>query len=161
VCGARSAHSVEQKKKLRNFRQTVCGSMRLVHVNTGFLNKRALYWQMLVYIYISYYKLGNVCVCVCVSVCVCPAIRFQSSQRIFSKFGGKPSTGHDTFRWLYMLCVHATRAQCARINRVRMLHENNCRQRFIYCHCVLNSHVYSKRSNGFSPNLLGTYYYSQ
>jgi hypothetical protein len=31
-----------------------------------------------------------VCVCVCLSVClcVCPAIRFNISQRIFSKFGG-------------------------------------------------------------------------
>jgi hypothetical protein len=64
-----------------------------------------------------------VCLCVCLSVClsVCPAIRFHSSQRIFSKFGEKPSTGHDTFRGLYILCVHATRAQCARINRVCML----------------------------------------
>jgi hypothetical protein len=52
------------------------------------------------------------------------------------------------------------RVQCARINRVRLLHETIYRQRFIYHHCVLNSHVYSKRSNGFSPNLLGTYYYS-
>jgi hypothetical protein len=42
--------------------------------------------------YTSYYKLGNFCVCVsvCLSVClcVCPAIRFHSSQRIFTKFGG-------------------------------------------------------------------------
>jgi hypothetical protein len=39
---------------------------------------------------LSYYKLGNFCVCVCLCVCmsVCPAIRFHSSQRIFSKFGG-------------------------------------------------------------------------
>jgi hypothetical protein len=28
------------------------------------------------------------CVCVCVCLSVCPAIRFHSSQRIFSKFGG-------------------------------------------------------------------------
>jgi hypothetical protein len=42
--------------------------------------------------------------------------------------------GHDTFRGLYML-------ECARINRVRMLHETNYRQRCIYRHCVLNSHV--------------------
>jgi hypothetical protein len=106
-----------------------------------------------------------VCLSVCLSVClcVCPAIRFHSSQRIFSKFVGKPSTGHDTFRGLNMLCVHATRARAravARINRVRMLHKTNYRQRFMYRHCVLNSHVYSKRYNGFSPNLLGTYYYS-
>jgi hypothetical protein len=47
---ARSAHSVEQKK--RNLRQTVRGSMRRMHVKTGMLNKRALYLQMLVYIYI-------------------------------------------------------------------------------------------------------------
>jgi hypothetical protein len=47
--------------------------------------------------------------CVCLSVC--PAIRFHSSQRIFSKFGGKPSTGHDTFGGLYIVCVHATRAR--------------------------------------------------
>jgi hypothetical protein len=64
---------------------------------------------------VSYYKLGNFCVCVCVYVC--PAIRFHNSQPIFSKFGGKPSTGHDTFRGLYMLCVHATRA---RARAVRM-----------------------------------------
>jgi hypothetical protein len=67
----------------------------------------------------SYNKLGNfcVCVCLCVCVCVCPAKRFHSSQRIFSMFGGKPSTGHDTFSGLYMLCVHATRA---RARAVRM-----------------------------------------
>jgi hypothetical protein len=53
---ARSAHSVEQNKnKLRNLRQTVRGSMRLMHVNTGMLKKRELYWQMLVYIYIYIY----------------------------------------------------------------------------------------------------------
>jgi hypothetical protein len=104
-------------------------------------------------------------VCVCLSVClsVCPAIRFHISQRIFSKFGGNllrvmtRSVG-------YTCCVCTQRArmrmQCARINRVRMLHETNYRHRFIYRHCVLNSDVYSKRSNGFSPNLLGTYYYS-
>jgi hypothetical protein len=43
-----SAHSVEQNKKLRNLRKTVRGSMRRVNVNTGMLNKRALYWHMLV-----------------------------------------------------------------------------------------------------------------
>jgi hypothetical protein len=59
----------------------------------------------------------NTSVCVCVCVYVCPAIRFHSSQRIFSKFGGKPSTGHDTFRGPYMLCVHTTRA---RARAVRM-----------------------------------------
>jgi hypothetical protein len=36
------------KRNLRNFRQTVRGSMRRAHVNTGMLHKRALYWQMLV-----------------------------------------------------------------------------------------------------------------
>jgi hypothetical protein len=66
----------------------------------------------------------SVCLCVCVSVC--PAIRFHISQRIFSKFGGNllrvmtRSVG-------YILCVCTQRArvrkQCARINRVRMLHE--------------------------------------
>jgi hypothetical protein len=64
----------------------------------------------------------------------------------------------------YIFCVCTelvpVRVPCARINRVRMLHETNYRQRFIYRHCVLNSHVYSKRSNRFSPNLLWTYYYS-
>jgi hypothetical protein len=111
----------------------------------------------------------SVCLCVCVSVClcvclcVCPAIRFHSSQRIFSKFGGNHlrvmtrSVG-------YICCVCTQRArvrvQCPCINRVHMLHETNYRQWFIYRHCVLNSHVYSKRSNGFSSNLLGTYYYS-
>jgi hypothetical protein len=61
----------------------------------------------------------SVCLCVCVSVCVsvCPAIRFHSSQRIFSKFGGKLSTVHYTFRGLYSLCVHATRV---RARAVRM-----------------------------------------
>jgi hypothetical protein len=56
---------------------------------------------------------------VCLSVCVsaCPAIRVHSSQRIFSKFAGKPSTGHDTFRGLYIVCVHVTRA---RARAVRM-----------------------------------------
>jgi hypothetical protein len=53
----------------------------------------------------SYYNLTinfeiSVCLCVCLSVC--PAIRFHSSQRIFSKSGGEPSTGHDTFRGLYI-----------------------------------------------------------
>jgi hypothetical protein len=66
-----------------------------------------------------------VCVCVCVCVSVCPAIRFHSSQRIFSKFGGNllrimtRSVG-------YIFCVCTQRArvrmQCARINRVHMLH---------------------------------------
>jgi hypothetical protein len=93
-----------------------------------------------------------------VCLCVCPAIRFHSSQRIFSKFGGKPSTGYDTFRGLYILCVHATPA-CARAVRMYEPRAHVAyRQRFIYRHCVLNNHVYSKRSNGFSPNLLGTYY---
>jgi hypothetical protein len=90
-----------------------------------------------------------VCVCVCVSVC--PAIRFHISRRIFSKFGG--NLLQDMTRSVgYIVCVCTQRArvrvQCARINRVRILHEINYRQRFIYRHCVLNSHVYSKRSNG-------------
>jgi hypothetical protein len=62
--------------------------------------------------------------------------------------------------YIVCVCTQRVRVQYARINRVRMLHETNYRQRFIYRHCVLNSHVYSKRPNGFSPNMLGTYYYS-
>jgi hypothetical protein len=68
--------------------------------------------QKLTFKCISYYKLGNVCVC----VSVCPAIRFHSSQRIFSKFGGN-------FLWVmtrsvgYICCVCTPRAhvrmQCA------------------------------------------------
>jgi hypothetical protein len=41
--------SVEQKvRNLRNLRQTVRGSMLRVHLKTGMLKKRALYWQLLV-----------------------------------------------------------------------------------------------------------------
>jgi hypothetical protein len=61
--------------------------------------------------------MGNVCVSVCVSVC--PAIRVHRSQRIFSKFEGKPSTDHDTFRVLYIVCVHATRARAVRMYQPR------------------------------------------
>jgi hypothetical protein len=120
---------------------------------------------------ISYYLTINwgiyvcVCVCVCMSVClcVCPAICVHSSQRIFSKCRGN-LLRVMTHSVGYICCVCTQRArvrvQCARINRMRMLHETNYLQRFIYRHCVLNRHIYSKRSNGFSPNLLGTYYYS-
>jgi hypothetical protein len=73
--------------------------------------------------YTSYYKLGNFCVCVCLSVClsVCPAIRFHSSQRIFSKFGGNLlrvmtcSAGY--------ICAVCT--QCARM-RVRAKRAHMC-----------------------------------
>jgi hypothetical protein len=71
----------------------------------------------MVHVDISYYNLANFLACVSVCVSVCLAIRFHSYQRIFSKFGGKPSTGHYTFRGLYSLCVHATRA---RARAVRM-----------------------------------------
>jgi hypothetical protein len=40
------------------------------------------------YVVISYYKVSNLCVSVSVCVSVCPAIRFHSSQRIFSKCSG-------------------------------------------------------------------------
>jgi hypothetical protein len=89
-----------------------------------------------------------VCVCVCLSGYTFPQFSTDLLQMLM-----KPSTGHDTFRGLYILCVHAT-LQCAHINRMRMLHETNYRQRFIYRQRVLNSHAYSKLSNGFSPNLL-------
>jgi hypothetical protein len=49
------------------------------------ISETGLYWAQL-----SYYKCMCVCVCVCVCVClsVCPAIRFHSSQRIFSTCSG-------------------------------------------------------------------------
>jgi hypothetical protein len=71
----------------------------------------------------SYYKLGNFCVSVCLCVClsVCPAIRFHSSQRIFSIWR-EPSTGHDTFRRLYLfVCARNARARaCVLSARVCM-----------------------------------------
>jgi hypothetical protein len=50
VCGTRIAQGASRgaKRKLRNLRQTVRGSMRRAHVKTGMLKKRVLYWQMLV-----------------------------------------------------------------------------------------------------------------
>jgi hypothetical protein len=50
-CAARAALAARvawRKNKVGNLRQTVRGSMRRVHVKTGMLNTRALYWQMLV-----------------------------------------------------------------------------------------------------------------
>jgi hypothetical protein len=59
-----SVRRAHRKKKLRNLRQTVRGSMRRVHVNTGMLNKRALYWLMLVSSYLckelTYVRVCNV-----------------------------------------------------------------------------------------------------
>jgi hypothetical protein len=108
------------------------------------------------------------CLCVCLSVCmcVCLSVRLYVSTVLN---GSSPSLERNLLRVMtrsvgYIVCVCMQRArvrvQCALINRVHMLHETNYRQRFIYRHCVLNSHVYSKRSNGFSQNVLGTYYYS-
>jgi hypothetical protein len=77
----------------------------------------------------------RLCVCMCVCVCVClsvfPAIRFQISQRIFSKFV-EHSMGHDTYRGLLICLVHTTRARL-------------CIRLFL---------------NGLSQNWLGTYNYS-
>jgi hypothetical protein len=101
-----------------------------------------------------------------VCLCVCLSVRLYVSTVLN---GSSPSLEGNLLRIMtrsvgYILCVCTQRARvrvlCARINRVRMLHATNYRQRFIYRHCVLNGHVYSKRSNGFSPNMLGTYYYS-
>jgi hypothetical protein len=102
--------------------------------------------------------------CVCVSVCL--SVRLYVSTVLNES---SPSLEGNLLRVMTrsvgnIFCVCTQRArvpvQCARLNRVRMLHETNYRQRFIYRHCVLNSHVYSKQSKGFSPNLLGTYYNS-
>jgi hypothetical protein len=71
-------------------------------------------------------------VSVCLSVCLSGYAFPQFSTDLLQMLG-EPSTGHDTFRGLYMLCVHATcgvRVQCARTNRMRM---------FSYRHCVLKS----------------------
>jgi hypothetical protein len=72
--------------------------------------------------YLTIKCLISVCLCVCVSVCV-SGYTFPQFSTIFSKFGGKPSTGHYTFRG-YIVCVCTQRArvrvQCACINRVRI-----------------------------------------
>jgi hypothetical protein len=52
---------------------------------------------------VSYYKLGNLCVCVSVSL---SGYTFPKFSTDLLQIWRKPSTGHDTFRGLYMFCVH-------------------------------------------------------
>jgi hypothetical protein len=86
-------------------------SLLLVQINNIHLT---INWGM--------YVCVSVCLSVCMSVCssVCPAIRFHSSQRIFSKFGG------NLLRVMtrgvgYILCVRTQRARaCVHAKRSRM-----------------------------------------
>jgi hypothetical protein len=70
----------------------------------------------------SYYKVSNFCVSVCVCVCVCVCLCVCLSGYTFPQFSTdllqmfrEPSTGHDTYRGLYIFCLHATRALSARV----------------------------------------------
>jgi hypothetical protein len=52
--------------------------------------------------------------CVCVSVCVYVCLSgytFPQFSTDLLQIWREPSTGYDTFRGLYILCVHATRAR--------------------------------------------------
>jgi hypothetical protein len=84
---------------------------------------------------ISYYKLGYLCVSVPVSVCVSVCL----SGYTFSQFSTdllqirrEPSTGHDTWRGIYMFCVHTKRTRaCVRAKRASM-----CAFAYIWADCV-------------------------
>jgi hypothetical protein len=55
-----------------------------------------------------------VCMCVCVSVCVSVCLSgytFPHFSTDLLQIWREPSTGHDTFRGLYIVCVHARRAR--------------------------------------------------
>jgi hypothetical protein len=68
----------------------------------------------------------SVCLCVCVSVClyVCLSVRLYVSTVLngSSTHLEEPSTGHDTFRGLYIcVCARNARARaCVRAKRARM-----------------------------------------
>jgi hypothetical protein len=135
----------------------------LTGLSRKFSRNECLIYGLSIYSILLYLTINwgiSVCVCVCLSV------RLYVSTVLN---GSSPSLEENILLVMtrsvgYICCVCTQRArvrvQRAQLNRVRMLHEANYRQRFIYRHCVLNSHVYSKWSNGLSPNVLGTYYYS-
>jgi hypothetical protein len=74
------------------------------------------------------------CVCVCLS-----GYTFLHFSTDLPQIWREHSTGHDTFRGLYMFCVHA---MCA--------HARACKARAHVCIRLF--------LNGFCPNMLGTYY---
>jgi hypothetical protein len=59
-----------------------------------------------------------VCVSVCLSVCL-SGYTFPHFSSDLLQIWREPSTGHDTFRGLYMFCVHACEHVCARARVIK------------------------------------------
>jgi hypothetical protein len=83
-----------------------------LYLNGNNIMTQTLYWSLTQLDHTSYYKLGNVCVCVCVSVCL-SGYTFPQFSTDLLHIWREPSTGHDTFRGLYIFCVHARARMCA------------------------------------------------